>query len=251
MIRRDELKYLFQKFIMYHLKTILILFLAAHVSYSYTMEPCKNIDTELEKCITLLSQLNDQPLFTGYGSMIKECKVLPLKNWDNCLMISILCENAKTKLGRQKAWHVHDFGCGNNRRYDSKGKDLGDGITEWLYKDNIPARCSLQELKLVFYEIVQQLCIGWNQSTLAEHPDIFLTQPEDEWYLFIKPTVLHQEADLLSLFASAFDIHIGKDISCHYHWKKSSGDFELRDTLYLWIKKESYDKVIKALNLQI
>jgi len=240
---------------MYSLKTTFMTFLTAYMSYSYAMEPCnepKATCKTAEDCIVLLDQLDNQPLFNGSGSVwSKECKVLPLKHWYDCLMIEILCINAEKKLGRQQAWHVRNFGAGDNILRDKNGKNLGEGITEWLHKDYIPTRCSLEKLKHVFDDLVKQMTTNWIQTTLNEYPDILHTKSEEEWSLFIKPEVLFKEADLIIIFASAFNIYNDKDVSCDDHWKKPSGDFELRDTLYLWIKKKSYDKVIKALNLQI
>jgi len=208
-----------------------------------------SIKTASEECIALLEKLNDQPLFTGTGSIAKKCKVLPLEDWNDCRIVNILCSYAEKKLGHQQAWHVHDFGCGNNRMHDENGNDLKNGITEWLYKDYMPTRCSLEELKLVFDELINQSITGWKQSTLIEHPDIFHTQSEEEWYLFIKPKIFNQEDNLLCLFSMINNLR--DEISCHHTWYSPKGSYEYRDTLYLWIKKKTYDKVIKALNLQI
>ncbi len=205
-----------------------------------------SIKTAPEECITLLMQLNKQPLFTGYGLIKNERKVLPLKSYADCRIISILCNNANKKLSAQQAWHIQDFMKGSVQ--DVEGNDMGSGITI-RPANTLDLHFSLNYLKNLFVELITILTTGWRQSTLIENQDIFHTQSEEEWYLFIKAKALKTEDELMLFFASITDIH--DEICCDNVWHNHEGAHGYRDTLYLWIKKKSYDKVINALDLHI
>jgi hypothetical protein len=198
-----------------------------------------SLQTASQECIKLIQQLNDQPLFTGTGSIVATCKVLCLESWSDCRIIDILCTNAIKKLTRSRAWHVNDFGSGNHRLCDADGKDLGNGITLWLYDKYMLTQCPLQELHTLFDEMLTILTTGWQRSTLIENPHIH-KKSEEEWYLFIKPNLLHEEDTLMRFFITAN--YLENDISC-------DSTSEVPRIVYIWIKKKSYEEVKQILGL--
>lgn len=202
-----------------------------------------SIKTAPEIYSAVLVQLDAQPLSVHQNHICAMHKVLPLESWYDCKIIKVLCENAKSKIG--KRCYINDFGPG--KFLDATGKNIEQGIIENIYA-NMGLKASLQELKIAFDTLIDELTAGWQQATLVENPDIVYTQSEEEWYLFLKPKVMVKEHNLINWFAISFGLT--DKVSCHNCFQHSAGnDQEYRNVLYLWIKKKSYHEVAQAFDL--
>lgn len=203
-------------------------------------------------CNDFVIALYNQPLFTGRGSSAKKCKVLTLEEYDSRI-VAILYKNVAEKLGKHNT--VHCFGLGNHQLYNMKNKCLNYGITQWLYdslQDNdayMQVALESGHFKNTCDEVIKDLLSGWKQSSLIHNSDIFYKKSEEEWYLFIKFKRLVEEDLLMRLF---FDVtQVNDCVKCDRTWKSGEVGYEFRDMLYLWIKKDSLNKVINIMGLSV
>ncbi len=203
-----------------------------------------------QRAIKVLEQIDSQPLFDGSGSTVEKCKVLPLEDWGECRIIDTLCSIASHKLGDTREWNIRIFGeRGFDQLYDAHGKNLKQGLHLWIHEESMQTRCSLTELKSEFDTYLNQMSSGWSLSTLAQHPDIFHRESEEEWFLLIKPQSFIQENFLIESLAAPMDLDTA--ISCERYYWSEQGDGEHRDQLYLWIRKKDFDRVVRTLELKI
>jgi hypothetical protein len=185
----------------------------------------------------LVKRLAEQPLFSGYGAKVEQCKILPLIDWYDTKIFNILNKNVEAPL------EVHDFGNGSaNQRavVDGQGNQhfLNSGIELWL---DVDKPILLNGLSFAYIEVIEDLKSGWYQSTVEENPDIMFKQPEKNWFLFIKKQHLLEEDSLIRFFAMKFNLTTKIDSMCE--WLKKPSGFEERGMPYLWIRKDALEEV--------
>jgi len=225
-----------------HLLFVLVLFLMAGFKANAMEEKEREVKTISDIswfCAQLAKKVSEQPLFNGTGSIVEKCKVLPLSNLNDAAICGILTDNARKILGNKKAWHVHSVGWGNNQLWTSSRECIGYGISLWLY-DNVDA-CSLETLEKTYKNIITLSQLDWKSARLEDHPTIMFKEDPEYWNLFIKKQNVSQENHLIGWVCGKFNL-LDK-ISCHDKWLKTPKvDYELRDEIYLWVKKDAQEK---------
>lgn len=191
----------------------------------------------------LAKKLSAQPVFNGRVSATTY-KVLPVKNWHDCRISTILTSNAKKFLGYGSNWRIQSF---NNYKSDSNSDNNQQGLILSFKKKH--RMCSSQDLEAMYATIIEALKNDWFISTLHKHPAIAHTKPEGDWVLFIKKQAITDEAEFIDHLASKFKLE--DKISCDDQWLTQFGGLECRDTLYLWIHREALDEVKSTFQFNI
>lgn len=190
-------------------------------------------------CAQLAKKVSEQPLFDGTGSIVNKCKVLPLSNRNDAAICGILTNNLRKILGNRKAWHIHSTGWGSEQLWTSSGECIGYGISLWLY-DSVD-ECSLETLEETYKKIIIASQRGWKCAKPEDYPNIMFKEDSERWNLFIKKEELSEECNFIGWLCGNFNLL--EKISCHDKWLKSpKAGYELRDEIYLWVKKDSQEK---------
>jgi hypothetical protein len=197
-------------------------------------------------CMRLVTQLVEQPLFTGIGSTMKECKVLTLDNWIDVKMFDVFSHNAQKIIGNRSAWHIHQFGGGDDVLRNSSGKSIGHGLALWLYDSVEP--CSIADLEKTYNRIFNNITAGWVRANIEEYPDMMFKEDPDEFELFIKKEALPEEEQLICCIAIRFGFK--NDVRCHSRWSYGSS-YEDKGIIYQWIRKKALEKVVEKLGFKL
>ena len=205
------------------------------------------LENLIPECSKILEQLNNQPIFEGFGAICERSKILLLESYQDCQLISLLCEASRRVLGDERSWYVHEFGS-ENILYDKNKVRLKYGITLWIVDRNAH-RCSLTELTQAMDNVLSQIKTGWLYASLIEYSDIMHKKSAEEWHLLIKKKAFQLESKLIYSLAKLSNVN--NYLSINNTWLKNTKDFELRDTMYLWIKKSHYQKIINQLGIVI
>lgn len=153
------------------------------------------------------------------------------------------------------------FGIDNVWDTDRKGRtdeeileDLNTGLFLLVYDiDAIPL-----ERDFILRELLKVLDShrnGWTKSDPSEHDGIFLREDPDEFYLFLKEKTFVEEDTLIRLILMLWNLNnisgIDYETSCNCVWKDSYGGVKHTNTMYLWVKKTSLEKVRSILKFDI
>lgn len=107
-----------------------------------------------------------------------------------------------------------------------------------------PTSCDLNALQQAYDSVIQNISQNWIQSELKDYPNILHPQSEEDYLLFIKKEkIMNGESDFISRLAS--QLGLSNSIHCSNSWKNKDSSA----ALYLWIKKEKVDEVLKAFNI--
>jgi len=188
--------------------------------------------------IKLVTKLVQQPTFPKRKAT-GETKVLVLKYYSDARIIEILNDAAKQFLAEDSGWHIHAFGCGDNRR-SVKGKDLGNGLELWIRKEH--AHCPIDALKIAYDSVIKDMGQNWVKSALKDHSAILHAKSEEDYVLLVKKESTMYEEDVLIRFL-ADPLDLSTSISCYRDWKDGTSG------LYLWIRKDHLEKTLAALNI--
>jgi len=122
---------------------------------------------------------------------------------------------------------------------------------EWLflynYKKDLPNKEVVHSsLKRMFDKIRS----GWEKSCLDDHPRIFLKKDTAMYFLYIKKkNDIEMEDTLFRFLASAFDLKT--EMTCHNYWDYDLNENPYKDIMYMWVKKDSIEKVNDAFMLNL
>lgn len=198
-----------------------------------------------ENYISIVTKLTGRPIFDGHGAWVKQAKILGLEDWDDCLITEILTENAK-ELTKENNFSIRNFGGGYNS-ISFRGKYLGRGLQFLMYENY--SSFSLEALKNSYKSTINKLKSGWERTTLSENKDIFHTESEEEWFLFIKKNnSLINESILIRSLADKFGMK--DNIECYNYWKSYKGPMH-KDEIYLWVKKDSLEEFIRIFGFDL
>lgn len=96
--------------------------------------------------------------------------------------------------------------------------------------------------------ILQDLLKNWTRENYKDFPDIVHTESEEDYVLFIKKEKLFP-FNCHVLFRLAHHLGIGDYIKCDDCWKGNLND-NPKKPVYLWIRKDKLEEVVKVLELQ-
>jgi hypothetical protein len=101
--------------------------------------------------------------------------------------------------------------------------------------------------------VVDCIKSDWTRTTAQKHSDILFKHPESDWVLFMKK--MYPEDDFLPIrvvLKFVLGYHkLGFETSVEPGWLKKDGKQCMTDHMYLWIKKDSFNKVQEKLKLSI
>lgn len=146
-------------------------------------------------CTEVAQMLRQQPLFTGKGSIVKECKVISMQQPLDAKICAIFNRNAREILGDECSWHIHDFGYADDPLFDLADRKVPPGVSLWLYERLNP--CSLKILKACYELIFQSMTFGWKKTEIRESKD---------FSFFTKANTLFSEDELITLVAKRLGI---------------------------------------------
>jgi len=115
-----------------------------------------------------------------------------------------------------------------------------------VYKKEIPTEFFEQKK---YEEIVSDLTTGWKSCKLVNYTDIIHTQSEEDYDLFIKST--HKTNGFQTLFrylSLKLGLTYNDDLTVNQTLKYPQKN---SDMVYLWIKKDAFEKVVEKMNLKI
>lgn len=190
-------------------------------------------------CIQIAEKLAKEPLFLGYGSIIKKSKVIALARWNDARICDLFSKNAEILFGEKGSWPIYDFGCGSNLRYDLEKKLIEHGLCFWI--DDKREMCSSKELNNSYDQILERMKTGWKASEIRDYPNMPHTEDPFEFALFVKKASLVQEDVLIRFIAGRFDLC--NDITCCTERTRCARE-EPGGNVYLWIKKSALEEFI-------
>lgn len=200
------------------------------------------------QCLSAATALESQPLFNGYGSKVKTCKVIPLQCWDDTRIFDIFNTNARRFIGDKGKWDIHNFGWGSNQLEDANHHPIQKGLILRLY-DNVE-RCSLAILKEAYSSVYNSMRTGWVQSNPEEYQNIMFKKDTERFALFVKKDKnLEEEDDLIRFLISKFELN--GQIECQCEWLKKDSRGSYIDKTYMWIDKEELSKIIEKFGFEI
>ena len=200
-----------------------------------------------QQCLIAAKILESQPLFDGSGSIVKRCKVIPLESRDVTRIFAIFNRNAIERVGNKTAWHIHDFGGGNNQLYTANGCHIKRGLNLWLY-DGL-GTCSLETLEKVYSDVYNSMRKGWIQSNPEEYQCIMFKEDTEKFVLFVKKNYFIEEATLIKFLINKFELQ--GQIECDSNWLKDDVGNRCNDTIYMWIDKKEISKIIEKFGFEI
>lgn len=120
-------------------------------------------------------------------------------------------------------------------------------------EDDQLSASDMDVLETACHSTIKNIQKGWRFASLAENPFIFHKQSEEEYYLLLKDKKnFALESDLIALCADKFGLlHNPTQVDCENKWKEKGKHLENRNPSYLWIKKESFKKVVKLFGFKI
>lgn len=196
-------------------------------------------------CVRLAEDLVKQPIFDGTGATPKVSKVLSVTDWNLCLIFDILNKNATKVLGigKGKGWPAMFFGSGNYTLLTKDGQKIPQGLLLGIYKDLEP--CHPMTLGATFEKLILTLATGWAAVNPHDLSGSIKRKDATEWNLLIKKKqALISENALIGLLA----VHLELEKSASLH-EKQEVFVEKDEALHWWIKKDSYDTILKAFQL--
>ena len=103
-----------------------------------------------------------------------------------------------------------------------------------------------------YEKIISSIKIGWIFTSLQMFPDIVVTKPESDWYLFIKDTPSYDDhkEDLL-IKALIKRLGIKSNAACASLWKNTDLDHSNLSKIYLWANKNEFEKVQSKLRFHL
>ncbi len=110
--------------------------------------------------------------------------------------------------------------------------------------DDNGVRCSLQELKQTYGDVVSCLKRGWMEVSLSDCLDMSITM-EKGWRLFMKKRQFVEEHKLIGCLISKFGLD-GCARCTDYLLKDDGGRYDLTDVLYLLVKADRFDEFKKV-----
>jgi hypothetical protein len=200
-------------------------------------------------CEDVIKKLYSQPIMVLRKG--EACKRLQMNNSLECRIVEKLYNITTDKLARPSQI------CSLGWRTDEQGPLLiVSGITKYLsdyqpYSENeicIEEALESGNFKKACTEIIEDMLRDWRSSTLAENPSIFREKDENEWTLLIKyqvPTLSY----LMKHFCTLMNIATMTECDCL--WFNQQDNLEDSDKAYLWIKKQSFDEVVRKLGLHV
>lgn len=75
-------------------------------------------------------------------------------------------------------------------------------------------------------------------------------KPSDEWYVFAKIQRLAREDRIITTIAQYFGFK-ERDVICSTEWESLPRGFEHYDMIYIWIKKDAFERFQQIFKLNI
>lgn len=199
----------------------------------------KKADQIPKYCKVVAEILKNLPLFDGRGSIAKKCKIISLTNWDDVRICDIFNRNSAEFLGNSRAWHICQFGCGNNQLSNANGQHIKQGLTLSLY--DTFEMCSLQDLETSYQQVLFNLITGWSKADPKNYPDIMYTKDHQEFEFYIKNQTLIEEDTLIRFIASK--LSLDNDLLCD---REDGYDGKI----YLWVRKTALENVVEKIGFK-
>ncbi|MCL4380467.1 hypothetical protein M1466_03210 [Candidatus Dependentiae bacterium] len=214
-----------------------------------------NIDEVVQFAATISWQASQQPLFTGTGSYVTPCKILPLSYRNNCRIITALHKNARcfNYLPYDCPSHILAVGEGSHQ-VTADGKQISCGIEVWISSvcmknNNTPY--SLESLYQAYRAVIRDVRSNWKEVLDMHHylrPATNDRQDDDSWFLLTKKRCLLNEEFIIHFLLGALQcdtialIRPKPDIT--------QEDSAAPETLYLWIKKSAFKRFQKIFAIE-
>jgi hypothetical protein len=209
--------------------------------------PMDNLANLPDFLITILNKLENQPIIQPQSTYYKPYKLFPLAERDSRLsgcISSLIRSHFDYKLYILSTYGLESYDFRVIERH---------GIIFLDHPDTQLSPSGMNTLKDICVSVVNKLKNGWRFSSLTENPYIFHKQSEEEYYLLLKDTKSFElELDFIAMCAHKFGLlHNPQYMSCFNTWKEPGKGSEQRDPLYLWIKKETFKKVVQIFGFEI
>jgi hypothetical protein len=163
--------------------------------------------------------------------------VIPLENRDDVRIFDIFNTNARKFTGNKGAWHIHEFGFGNDQLYQANGQHIKQGLSLWLSDNH--ERCSIDTLEQAYSDVYSSMRSGWIESSLEEHQDILFKEDTEKFALFVKKMTIAEEDILIRFLAGKFELE--DQVKCYFEKGK----------IYMWIDKKEQSKIIEKFGFEI
>ncbi|MFA6527014.1 MAG: hypothetical protein WCT20_01170 [Candidatus Babeliales bacterium] len=197
------------------------------------------IDDIPDHCASLVQKLCEQPLQTdgwAQGFPVKECRILPLDQWDDCMICEFLSNEFRryTKIVAYNKLHRIPHSLilyTNDPEYNG---------------------CPPDELKAFYKKAIDNLKVGWQKSTLDQNHDIFFPKTGNSWLLFIKrESSIFDEALLIRYLCSKFGFYNNDLADADNIWVNMEEGYEYRKAIYLWVRKDAFNDFQKVFGFEI
>lgn len=200
-----------------------------------------NISEVVPWAIELVDRLQQQPLFPEENFTNGQTKLLVFNHYRDARAIEILNGASKKFLDKGTEWRIDSFGY--NFRRSLNGKNLGFGIELLIQEKHTP--CNIKTLKTAYDLVIKSVSQNWVQSELKDFPTISKKESEEDYILLTKKENVMCKGDGLIMYLADL-LGLSHSITCGNEW-----DDDYSSGVYLWIRKDSLEKTLKVLNINL
>jgi hypothetical protein len=216
---------------------------------------CHTLEDITEFCIEKLTQLDECTIWPDSHIYKGITKLLPLESYVDATVIATICEQIDETKERGDKMCVHSFGCGNNqrRKLDDSHECFPAGIEQWIYSGvtRVPAIPPGIDLEPEFEHVFHKLRTNWRRGTAQQVDTVFFKKDVRRWILYTKPEAKGEMRILAFVFPKLF-VHSATLLQVAAEWWNADKSmYELRPTIYLWIRKCFLRQFKKAVSFEL
>lgn len=213
----------------------------------------KNLSEVTSWAINLIKTLEAQPLFSINDPLFStkdyddiSTRVLAL-NYYEAHRLKSLNGAIQTALEKKKQRGITAFNT-NDPINDPTlyEKNPGQGLLLYFSSSNYEP-LDLDKLRMHYDYVFENLGLHWTISNLKDYPNLYGSKSEEDYVLFIKKECFFPEELSILKQCSAL-LGISRFMDCGNTREHSSTD-DIQ-TLYLWVRKDKKEEVLKVLNLK-